>query len=409
VLKLLKSEGIGLSLIVLLNLFLRLFRLDSPNFAYLDEKNFFLPAIRARLQEVPDFTNEQPQLGKYIIAQSIRLFGDNPWGWRIPSAIFGTLIVVATYFLAKKIFGGKIIPILSSLFITFEFSLFILSRMVMMEVFFAAFALFGLLFVWLYVKTPKSQNIIFSSVFFGFAASVKWTVTLPLALSFFFIVFFTKTSLTKKAFHLALMLLGITLIYITLYLPFITQVGINNWIKVHKKAWYYHTTFLPQNYETYGPYYVPRFRESEIYFKNPLLWLTDPQIIYFDGSIPENKSFSVILLFSNPVIFFGGVVALIYAFFKKIKDLRVLFTCGIFLSAYIPLFFTPPPVTPHYLLFGIPALCLILSFATVDIIKNLRWLIFILLIMSIIVFLFYYPLLTALPVRDGYFHFFTRF
>jgi len=143
VLKLLKSEGIGLSLIVLLNLFLRLFRLDSPNFAYFDEKNFFLPVIRNSLQGLPDFSNEQPQLVKYIIVQSIRLFGDNPLGWRIPSAIFGILLVLATYFLAKKIFGGKSIPLLSALFLTFEFSLFIHSRIIMMEVFFATFVIFG--------------------------------------------------------------------------------------------------------------------------------------------------------------------------------------------------------------------------------------------------------------------------
>ncbi|KKS04515.1 MAG: glycosyl transferase family 39 [Candidatus Curtissbacteria bacterium GW2011_GWA2_41_24] len=406
--KLLKSEGIGLSLIVLLNLFLRLFRLDSPNFAYFDEKNFFLPVIRNSLQGLPDFSNEQPQLVKYIIVQSIRLFGDNPWGWRIPSAIFGILLVLATYFLAKKIFGGKSIPLLSALFLTFEFSLFIHSRIIMMEVFFATFVIFGFLFIWSYVKNLKLQDILLAGAFFGLAAQVKWATAIPLALALIFI-FFTQANLIRKVFAILGVLIITILIYILLYLPFITANGLSQWINLHQKVWYYHTSLLPQNFEKYAPDYIPRFQEVEIYTRSRLSWLIDPQGFYFEDMTSSAQKTSVILFFFNPIVFFGGLLAMLYTLFKNIEDKRVLFTSSIFLSAYLPLFLTPGPAFPHYLLFGLPALSILLSYFLTQSIKTSMWLIIVILILTIMVFALYYPLISALPIPEWYFHLLTRF
>jgi len=400
-------EKLILSFLILLNLFLRLFRLDSPGITYLDEKNFFLPVIRNSLQGLPDFSNEQPQLGKMIIAQSIKIFGDNPWGWRIPSAIFGTLLVLATYFLAKKIFGGRLIPTLSALLLTFEFALFIHSRIVMMEVFFATFVLFGFLFVWSYLKNPKIQNIILTGFFFGLASQVKWATAIPLALALIFI-FFTQANLTRKILAILGVLTTTIIIYILLYLPFIAANGLPQWINLHQKVWYYHTTFIPQNFQKYAPNYIPRFSEVEPYTKNRSLWLINPQGLYFERSLTEKK-LSVVLFFFNPIIFWGGLLALAYLFFKDVKDKKVLFTGSIFLAAYLPLFFTPGPAFPHYLLYGIPALIILLSCFLIEIPRTRKWLIWAVFILTIVIFVIYYPLISALPIPEWYFHLLTRF
>ena len=49
---------------------------------------------------------EHPQLAKLIIAGTIKLFGDNPWGWRIGSVIFGMIALIAIYALVRAAGGS---------------------------------------------------------------------------------------------------------------------------------------------------------------------------------------------------------------------------------------------------------------------------------------------------------------
>ena len=49
---------------------------------------------------------EHPQLAKLIIAIGIKLFGDDPWGWRIGSVMFGTLALIAMFSLVRGLGGS---------------------------------------------------------------------------------------------------------------------------------------------------------------------------------------------------------------------------------------------------------------------------------------------------------------
>jgi predicted membrane-bound dolichyl-phosphate-mannose-protein mannosyltransferase len=49
---------------------------------------------------------EHPQLAKLIIAGAVKLFGDNPWGWRIGSVIFGLIAIIAMYMLVRAAGGS---------------------------------------------------------------------------------------------------------------------------------------------------------------------------------------------------------------------------------------------------------------------------------------------------------------
>jgi predicted membrane-bound dolichyl-phosphate-mannose-protein mannosyltransferase len=50
---------------------------------------------------------EHPQLGKLMIAGTIRIFGDNPLGWRLPSLILGTLAVAGMYLLVSTVNASR--------------------------------------------------------------------------------------------------------------------------------------------------------------------------------------------------------------------------------------------------------------------------------------------------------------
>lgn len=118
-----KKGYLVLFLIILLATFLRLWQLGkvppSPDWdevalgynAYSilktgrDEYGEFLPIV------LRSFDDYKPALYAYLTIPTITLFGLDTFAVRLPSAIFGILTVIATYFLAKELFhlrGGGI-------------------------------------------------------------------------------------------------------------------------------------------------------------------------------------------------------------------------------------------------------------------------------------------------------------
>lgn len=67
-----------------------LHRLGIPSKPMFDEIHY-LPAARRLIELSSRLNPEHPLVGKELIALSMKLVGDTPFGWRLPSAIVGTL------------------------------------------------------------------------------------------------------------------------------------------------------------------------------------------------------------------------------------------------------------------------------------------------------------------------------
>ena len=65
-------------------------RLGTPSKIVFDEVHY-LPAARRLIALTSRLNPEHPLLGKEFIALGMLLFGDGPWGWRLPNALLGTL------------------------------------------------------------------------------------------------------------------------------------------------------------------------------------------------------------------------------------------------------------------------------------------------------------------------------
>jgi dolichyl-phosphate-mannose-protein mannosyltransferase len=50
---------------------------------------------------------EHPQLAKLVIAAGIKILGDNPWGWRIGSVLFGLAAIIALFLLVRAAGGSR--------------------------------------------------------------------------------------------------------------------------------------------------------------------------------------------------------------------------------------------------------------------------------------------------------------
>jgi dolichyl-phosphate-mannose-protein mannosyltransferase len=387
------SDTFIIILIIIFNLGLRLFRLDSPNEAFFDEKVFYLEAARSYLTGFTDPNFEHPPLGKIILADGIQLFGDNTWGWRIMPVLFGTLGVIITYLLAKKIFASTKIALLSAFFLTFDFLWFIFSRTALLEIFLATFSLLAIYFLWNYYQKTKVRDLILFSLFVGLALAVKWSgvlLLLPLGI----LMVFKRKSLIKIGLSLLLVgAIGIG-VYSGSYLPYIQQN--HSWSEVwgrQLRIWNYHTRDI---------------KDTAIGAIRPYFWVANPMHIFYH---PEEKSQFYVIALSNPFFFWGALLALgfyVRQLMKKWEEGTGFLVVAV-LSLYLPWFFVSRYVFFYYLLSGLPLLAIILSKGLVDLdrgtgswARRLRSLRSGFITGNALGFFLFYPLLSALPVTSWY-------
>ncbi len=97
-------------------------RIESPN-----ERTF-----REQEWDVGSFVH--PPLGKWTIALGIKAFGMDPFGWRIGSAVAGTLAVTGVALIAQLLFGRPLWTFLAGLLLALEHLSVVLSRQALLDI-----------------------------------------------------------------------------------------------------------------------------------------------------------------------------------------------------------------------------------------------------------------------------------
>ncbi len=145
-----------LALLILLSFFFRVVWLDKPEGALIFDEKYYVNAARVILGlPVPegdpyrdarrglDPNSEHPPGAKLIMAASMRLLGDNAWGWRAASVIFGTLSIPFVYGIARRAGGGKGLALTATFLYAFDNLVFVHARIGVLDVFLVAFLLAG--------------------------------------------------------------------------------------------------------------------------------------------------------------------------------------------------------------------------------------------------------------------------
>jgi len=99
-----------------------------------------------------DPNHEHPPLAKLFIALSMWVLGNNGYGWRIPSVIFGAISILAFYMLMKRISTYEMIPIVSTFLFSFDNLVFVHSRIATLDIFALGFMLLGI--YWYFSSHP---------------------------------------------------------------------------------------------------------------------------------------------------------------------------------------------------------------------------------------------------------------
>jgi predicted membrane-bound dolichyl-phosphate-mannose-protein mannosyltransferase len=149
---------------------LRLIWLDKPLGLLIFDETYYVNVARIilKLPQQPNvFANavpgidsvnqEHPLLAKLLIALSMSVIGDNGWGWRIPSVVFGLLSIFVLYLLLKKTAKNPMIALMGTTLFSFDTLVFVHSRIATLDIFVLGFMLLG--FYWYFSDRMKLSAV----------------------------------------------------------------------------------------------------------------------------------------------------------------------------------------------------------------------------------------------------------
>lgn len=185
---------------------------EYPNYMvgmYFDELYHARTAYE-HINDLDVYEISHPPLGKIIISIGIRIFGMNPFGWRIMGAIFGIMMIPVMYAFGKRMFKRSELALLAAALLTFDFMHFTQTRIATIDVYGVFFNLCMTYYMYKFIKMDLGDSLkdtlkplALSGLFFGIGCASKWICIYTgaaLAVMFFakMIVLFVKSSKIKK-------------------------------------------------------------------------------------------------------------------------------------------------------------------------------------------------------------------
>ncbi|OGO31533.1 MAG: hypothetical protein A2Z29_10675 [Chloroflexi bacterium RBG_16_56_11] len=138
ILRVFRWEYIWLTLIVIVTLSIHFTIITRPSEMVLDEQHYINDA-RNIISKHETLRAEHPPLGKLIIVGGIKIFGDNPWGWRFFSVFFGTATIVMFYFICRRLNMSRNGAAVATFFLATENMTFIQASVAMLDVYYLTF------------------------------------------------------------------------------------------------------------------------------------------------------------------------------------------------------------------------------------------------------------------------------
>lgn len=377
--------------------------------AFLDEYFYGLTAYQY-LHDTQPYAWAHPQLALLFITLGVLLFGTNPFGWRFFPNLTGILLVGVIYLFAKRLFGSRRWAIVASLLLIFDFMHFSFTRTASLDAFTALFVTLEYYFLYDYFckrsnRSASSQawrSLLWCGLLFGLAISTK-LVALYSILTLAPIVIYGELILNKSdgifkkmCWSLSLLVLVPLLIYGIVYLPFYRlaqdQSFIGFILRYQQEMFNFHTT---GKIGATHPFNSP-------WWSWPLN--LKPDEVWF-GSAANSSTASAISLMGNPLIWFGGLVAILFATWQGVmqKKSLALFLSLSGLSLYLPWILMGHYTFIYYLYIAIPLWVLALTYLLSIVYSNGGKLgVYFYLLIVAALFVIYYPDISGIEFARNY-------
>jgi dolichyl-phosphate-mannose--protein O-mannosyl transferase len=383
---------------------LRFPRLQTPAEMFFDEIYYAKAAQQVLAGQEVTEERTHPPLSKLIIAASIAVAGDRAFGWRLASALAGTLLVGATYALAAALFEDRFAAAGSAMLVALDGLVLVESRIAKPDIFLSLFLVVALAAFWRYLRMRLARGglagdapgggvrwLYVSGVAAGAALATKWTAAVVLAsIPLTLALLWRRGQLAparRDLWHLVAAFTGAPLaVYLLTYVPyFALGHGASDLVRHHVSMYEFHASL------TEGHPYQSRW------WSWPLL--VRPIWYHYYEAAPQ--LYRGILAIGNPIIWWAGLPALAFVAVQAVRRRGVAetFLAVGFLVSYAPYALIPRALFLYHflpaLLFLIMALALVLARVRARIGSGVV-LAYVALAAGWLVA--YYPVLSALPI-----------
>jgi dolichyl-phosphate-mannose-protein mannosyltransferase len=314
-----------------------------------------------------------PDLGKWLIGLGEQLLGLEPLGWRIASAVVGTLMVLVMVRLVRRLTGSTLLGGVAGLLLCLDGLHFVLSRLALLDIFVAFFLLSAVSCLvadrdWTRSRLAAAADPthlllwrpwrLAAGLFFGLAISCKWSAVVPLAGFGLLVVLWdsgARRSLgARHAFLRSALVDGVPAFLYLVGVAFVVYVA--SWAGWLANADVYEAALARNNYGTYWGDYTKQDPEgffpslfqglrslwhyhhdvwafhtvglddaTHSYQSAPQSWLVmhRPVVVATELDIrpgvqgceapSDSTCIREVILLGTPILWWGGVVALIHA------------------------------------------------------------------------------------------------
>lgn len=358
-----------------------------------------------------------PPLGKWMIALGLAVFGaGDSFGWRISTAIVGTLAVLLLMLIARRLFASTLLAVLAGFLFAIDGQAIAMSRVAILDNSVMLFTLLGFGCVLLdrtrhermlgaRVSAARAVGrdpawgpviwwrpwVLAAGISFGLASGVKWSGFYFLAAFGLYLI--VVDALARRRLGLGLWTSAAVLKQgpatfllfvppaIAVYLAswtnwFVTDNGYyRHWAEQASNAWTGAFAWVPPVWQSFVHYQQSIYTfhvgltQPHPYSANPLGWLamTRPTSMWYaspgageEGCVLEPCS-QAITSIANPVIWWAAVAALLYLVYRiaRYREWRVgLILMGV-VAGYLPwLLYTERTVFQFYTIVFLPYLLL---------------------------------------------------
>jgi len=379
-----------------------------------------------------------PPLGKYAIALGELAFGVNSFGWRVPSAVAGTAVVMMIAAIAWLLFASALWSFVAGLLLAVENLEFLLSRTGILDIFVTFWIVLGFLFIlldrrWMDRATPEAfrrprrdddeSRGVFpaplwrpwrfaAGVAFGAGVATKWSAATGIAAVVILAYVWEaerrkraglehvwRRSVAAESFGLVLALVFVPIgVYLLSYLGWFIHFDwdLAHWWRSQVGAFTFQT-------------HLRSSQEGNAYQSAAWKWLLLRRPVLF-YRVDGPDFVQPIYANGNPAIFWGSLLAIPFAVFSWIrtKDWRAGFIVVTVLALYLPWFlsahpeylFYAAPISPFLVLACVYGLRAMTSWTITEdgrerVVRPLRPVAVFFVVVAVGLFVFFYPTLTA--------------
>ncbi|MCA9369081.1 MAG: phospholipid carrier-dependent glycosyltransferase [Pseudomonadales bacterium] len=273
-----------------------------------------------------------PPLAKYTQAASMLIFGENSFGWRISSALFGVGVLYLISLLSLQLTKNHAISLLATLLASLDGLLLVMSRIAMNDIH-VTFAI--LLTVILYLKTKPFEEkrkpleslkwYLFTGISAGLAMGTKWSGVFVLGILYVYELLSMlevvgnilhaknkktiQTHLKQLIQHGAIVLCCFVILPLTVYLlsyaqMFLQGKDLNHLRELHKQIWWYQSNLTA----------------THTYQSTPLEWIINKRPVWFHVSYGSGKR-ADIYAHGNSILLWSGLVTVVLTSLSILKRL----------------------------------------------------------------------------------------